>query len=116
MCAYFTLVEIYDDKKPFDKKQEIILDFKSYYAAVSLDRRSSEEQESNRFVIVALVASDGRTHEFVKIPFPGTTCNEEDIVFSEVVEDEFIMCHTMRDNIVVAFYPYHAQLYDGDLI
>ena len=50
-----TLFEIYDDKKPFDKKQEIVLDFKTYYAVVSLDRRSSEEQESNRFVIVTLV-------------------------------------------------------------
>ena len=40
-----TLVQIYDDKKPFDKKQDITLDFETYYAKVSLDRRSTEEQE-----------------------------------------------------------------------
>ena len=42
---YKTLVQIYDDKKPFDKKQEIVLDFETYYAVVSLDRRSTDEQE-----------------------------------------------------------------------
>ena len=82
-----TLVEIFDDKKPFDKKQEIVLDFPTYNAVVSLDRRSTEEQKANRFVVVALVERDGRTHKFVKFQFPGITCNYEDIVISEVVED-----------------------------
>ena len=69
-----TLISIYDDRKPFDKKQEIVLDFPAYKAIVSLDRRSTEEQESNRFVVFALVASDN-THKFVKFQFSGTTCN-----------------------------------------
>ena len=40
-----TLFQIYDDKKPFYRKQEITLSFKTYHAVVSLDRRSNEEQE-----------------------------------------------------------------------
>ena len=71
---YKTLVQIYDDKKPFDKKQEITLDFETYHAVVSLDRRSTEEQEQNRFVVVTLVKPDD-SHKLVKLPFPGTTCN-----------------------------------------
>ena len=48
------MVKIYDDKKPFDKKQEIALNFETHNAIVSLDRRSAEKQTENRFVIVAL--------------------------------------------------------------
>ena len=68
-------------------------------------------------MVVALVKGGGsRIHVFVKFSFLGTTCNKEDIVFSGVVEDVFLMCHTMSDNLVVAFYGYHAFLYDGNLI
>ena len=70
-----TLVAIYEDKKPFDKKQEIVIDFETYYAVVSIDRRSSEEQDLNRFVTVALVKPDMRTHKLVRLPFSGTTCS-----------------------------------------
>ena len=70
-----TLVQIHEDKKPFDKKQEIVLDFETYHAVVSIDRRNSEEQVLNRFVIVALVKDDARTHILARLPFPGTSCN-----------------------------------------
>ena len=49
-----TLVKIFADRKPFDKKQEIVLDFLTYHAIETLDRRSTEEQETNRFVVIAL--------------------------------------------------------------
>ena len=110
-----TLVQIYDDKKPFDKRQKIILNYRIYHAVLSLDRRSAEEQEANRFVVAVLVKSDN-SHKLVKLTFSGTTCKPEDIIFSKVVQDELRICDTMRDNLVVTFYPNHAQLYDGDLI
>ena len=37
---YKTLLQIYSNKKPFGKKQEVVIDFESYNAIVSLDRRS----------------------------------------------------------------------------
>ena len=40
-----TLIQVYGDQKPFGMKQEITLDFETYHAVVSLDRRSTEEQE-----------------------------------------------------------------------
>ena len=52
----------------------------------------------------------------MKFRFIGNTCNKENIIYSEVVEDVLRICHTMRDNLVVAFYGEHALFYDADLI
>ena len=107
-----TLLKIYSNKKPFEKKQEVVIDFESYYAIVSLERRSSEEQDSNKFIVIALIKDDLRNHKLVKVSFQGTTCNPADIIMSEMIDDELLICHTMSDNLFVAFYPYCALMYD----
>ena len=37
-----TLIRIFNDKRPYDKKQEIIYDIESYYSISSIDRRSND--------------------------------------------------------------------------
>ena len=49
-----TLLQIYENKKPFKKLQEVEIDFESQGTIVSLDRRSTIEQDSNRFIVLAL--------------------------------------------------------------
>ena len=87
MCK--TLVKIYSNKKPFEKKQEIVIDFESYNAIVSLERRSSDEQDINRFIVFALVkpGSGLRNHKLVKVSFQSNTCNPADIIMSEMIDD-----------------------------
>jgi hypothetical protein len=114
--GYKTLVKIYSNKKPFEKKQEVVIDFESYNAIVSLERRSSEEQENNRFIVFSLKKPGEDSHKLVKVPFQGNTCNQADIIMSEMIDDELLICHTMRDNLFVAFYPNCALMYDKDLV
>ena len=52
----------------------------------------------------------------MKLSFFGTTCNQSDIICSELLYDGLQSCHTMRANLVVAFYPYSANLFDENLI
>ena len=51
-----------------------LLDIKTFLVVASLDRRSTEEQEMNRFVVVGLVSDDTRSYKLMKLPFFGTTC------------------------------------------
>ena len=51
------LFQVFSDKKPYDKKQEFFIESpaKATYSIVSIDRRSIEEQENDKFLIFALV-------------------------------------------------------------
>ena len=54
-----TLIRFFDDKS-FDHKQDIVLDIniKTYYAIVSVDRRSQQDQDTNRFIVLGLRSND----------------------------------------------------------
>ena len=111
-----TLIKIYHNKKPFERKQEVEIDSESHNSIVSLDRRSSIEQAMNRFLVLVLIKPDQMNHELMKIPFLGTTFNYAGIIRTGTVEGELCMCHTMQGNIIVAFYAYSAHLYDENLL
>ena len=52
-----TLVRFFNDKN-FDYEQDVVLDVDAFYAIVSLDRRSQQDQETSRFIVLALKTND----------------------------------------------------------
>ena len=83
-----TLLKIYSNKKPFEKRQEVVIDFESYNAILSLERRSSEDQDSNRFIVFALIKPDDDSHKLFKVQFQGITCNSAGMIMSEMIDGE----------------------------
>ena len=54
----------------------------------------------------------------IKIPFKGINCDQIDysnLVKTEFIDDELLMCHTLRDNLIVLFYHSFANLLDEKL-
>ena len=49
------LFQVFSDKKPFDKKQEYFIEYSANHSIISVERRSIEEQENDKFSIFALV-------------------------------------------------------------
>ena len=70
-----TLVQVFNDKAPFKKKQDVIIGAESYNYIVSVDRRNQKEKEANRFIVVALIGEDGKSHKLLKLQFFGNNCN-----------------------------------------
>ena len=52
----------------------------------------------------------------MKDTFSDTDCKQPDTVLSGLFNDELIMCHIMKDNLVVTFHPGFAHLLDENLI
>ena len=53
-----TLIQFTNEKKPFKLKQELALNFSTYNAIVSVDRRSLFEQRTNIFIVLGLSRGD----------------------------------------------------------
>ena len=113
---YKTLVRFFNDKT-FEIMQDIVLDIQTYYAIVSVDRRSQQDQETNRFIVLDLVCNDLISNKLAKLNFKENKCNSEDILYSkDLVQERLYSCHTVNDDLIVAFHHYSARLYDGNLI
>ena len=91
-----TLIRLFDDKS-FDHKQDIVLDIniETYYAIVSVDRRSQQDQDTNRFIVLGL-RRPGGSNKLVKLNFIENECDSEDILYSkDLVEERLSSCHTV---------------------
>ena len=112
-----TLVRFFNDKT-FEIMQDIVLDIETYYAIVSVDRRSQKDQENNRFIILSQARNDGCwSNKLVKLNFEEDKCDSEDILYSkDLVQELLSSCHTVNDDLIVALHKYSARLYDGNLI
>ena len=88
---------------PYKLKQEISIDFKTYRNIVSIDRRKQVEQINNKYLVLVMIQEDYAATKFAKLRFEGGKCLDE-IIFSEINTDRLFSCHTMEDDIIVAFY------------
>ena len=82
---------------------------------MSSDRRSQSEQDTNKFMVLGLTAYNGRDNKLAKLYFDSKTYSRKQLA-GELVGDELCRCHTVRDNLVVAFHKQSARLYDDDLV
>ena len=76
--------------------KQIILDFDSYRAGVSIDRRSEIDQKTNKMLVLALMQQDG-SGKLAKLPFNGDKCNEDQVVYSpDFVKERLQKIQTLK--------------------
>ena len=110
-----TLAICLSDEPPYETKQEITLDFKTYRATVSIERRSLQAQNNKRFIILGLISYNGTNHKLAKLNFEGTTCTDNVIYTLHVIQKQLLSLHTMSDDLIIALYQYYVCLYDQNL-
>ena len=98
-----TVVLIHKDKHPFTKLQTAVIPYGSGYATFSIDRRSIDEQREDRSIFVGLTYDNTGRNRVAKLQFEGATCQEL-VNLSEEVQAPLFRCHTMRNDLHVAFY------------
>ena len=79
----------------------------SYYANVSVDRRSQHDQDTNRFIILGLVGMGGGdfSNTLVRLNFLENECDSENVLYSkDLVQEKLFSCHTVNDDLIVAFH------------
>ena len=81
---------------------------------MSSDRRSQSEQDTNKFMVLGLIMTDD-SNKLAKLYFEDKKCKRKQLA-GDLIQDVLLRCHTVRDNLVVAFHEYSARLYDEDLV
>ena len=79
----------------------------------------------NRFMVLALIHDERNSHTIIRLPFKNRTCNKDGIIYTETIEpqhmfqvvldNKLFICHTLRNNLIVAFYTHCAHLLDENL-
>ena len=111
-----TLVQFFDDKT-FKLEQEAVLEIETYNAVVSLDRRSQQDQHTNRCIDLGLVRGDF-SNKLVKLNVVEDEFDSEEVLYSQdlVQGDNLHSCSIMNDDLIVAFHEDTARLYDVNLV
>ena len=65
-------------------------------------------------MVLGLIMHDD-SNKLAKLYFDGKTYSREQLA-GELIEERLFRCHTVRDNLVVAFHRQSARLYDEDLV
>jgi len=111
---YETLIRFFNDKT-FELMQEVVLNIETYYAIVSVDRRTKYEQDKSRFIVFC--SDRPSSNKLVKLNFKDKKCDSENILYSkEPLEEKLHSCHTVKNGIIIAFHAYSARFYDKNLI
>ena len=87
----------------------------SYWATVSSDRRSQSDQDTNRFIVLGL-SDTVNANKLAKLYFEGDTCKSDATYSADLIKENLCRCHTIRDNLVVAFHKESARLYDENMV
>ena len=99
-----TLIRFFDDKN-FGHRQDVVLNIETYYAIVSVDRRSQQDQETNKFIVLGLKSNDLRSYKLAKLNFVEDKCDSEDVIYSkDLVQERLYSYHTVNDDLIVAFH------------
>ena len=55
-------------------------------------------------------------NKLAKLYFEGDTCKSDATYSADLIKEDLYRCHTIRDNLVVAFHKQSARLYDGNMV
>ena len=107
------ILMIYDDKAPYNLKQEKVIDFPTHRATFSHDYRSNAEQISNKILIIGII--NPQDNVLIKLYFEDDNSCKEKVVFSKVSNEQLYRCHTISNGHALAFYEHHLIYYGADL-
>ena len=66
-------------------------------------------------MVLGLICNDGIKHKLAKVHFLEDRCSDQVFFSMHLVQKELLSCHTINDNLIIAFYKQNACLFDGDL-
>jgi len=62
-----TIIKFFDDKAPYNLKQEKVVGFPTYWATVAFDYRSLTEQNNNKVIYVGLTYAPNQGNILIKL-------------------------------------------------